>query len=431
MIQILKKVTGNNEISKNLILLLIIGGLYSLSIALSNTFVNVFLWKQSGEFRDIALYNLAIVVMQPLTFILAGKWAKRIDRVFVLRLGVIFLACFYIMVLVINDKAAGFLLPLGGLLGIGYGFYWLAFNVLTFEITEPDTRDFFNGFLGVLTSFGGMIGPILAGWIISTLPNFKGYTVIFSISLGLFIGAVLLSFLLHRRPAHGIYSFKRIYQERKNNRDWKSILHASFFQGLREGSFVFIISVWVFITTKSELALGTFGLVNSAVAFVVYFLATKYIKEKSRNKAILFGGILLYLSIFLLVFELTFNKLIVYAVVIAIAYPILLVPYMSLTYDVIGRAWKAAEMRVEYIVVRELYLNSGRIVSILLFLTTITIFKEEKGIPGLLLVIGAGHLIIYLFIKNIQKSREKNKKGERIPLLKQSRLVDGEGSSSV
>ena len=147
-----QKLIGEIELTKDLSLLLVIGGLYSLSIALSNTFVNIFLWKQSGAYLDIALYNLAVVVMQPLTFILAGRWAKKIDRVIVLRIGVIFLSLFYLAVLFAGSRAAEFLLLLGGLLGVGYGFYWLAYNVLTFEITEPETRDFFNGFLGILSS---------------------------------------------------------------------------------------------------------------------------------------------------------------------------------------------------------------------------------------------------------------------------------------
>jgi YQGE family putative transporter len=88
---LLKKVVGDVEVSKDLLLLLIIGGLYALAISISNSFVNIYLWKQSGEFSDLAIYNLAVVVLQPLTFILAGKWAKRIDRVVVLRLGVSFL----------------------------------------------------------------------------------------------------------------------------------------------------------------------------------------------------------------------------------------------------------------------------------------------------------------------------------------------------
>ncbi|MCS0670807.1 MFS transporter [Cytobacillus firmus] len=397
-----KKLIGDVDLTKDLTLLLFIGGLYSLSAALSNTFVNIYLWKQSGEFSDLALYNLAIVVLQPLTFILAGRWAKKIDRVIVLRIGVIFLALFYLTVLFIGTNASKFLLLLGALLGVGYGFYWLAFNVLTFEITEPENRDFFNGFLGILTSVGGMIGPIAAGFIISRMEKFTGYSVIFGISLTLFSIAVFLSFFLKRRPANGRYLFGRILAERKNSLNWRMITNAHFFQGLREGTFIFVISVYVFISTGSELALGTYGLVNSSISFLGYFLVSRLLKKEYRKRAILIGGLLLYGAIFFIVFEVTYQKLLMYAATIAIAYPLLLVPYISLTYDVIGRGWKAAEMRIEYIVVREIFLNAGRIVSILGFLAAVSFFNEEKSIPILLLIIGAGHSVIYLFVRKIQ-----------------------------
>src|SRR5690606_11771041 len=90
----IKIIYDDVEPTRDLLFLLMIGGLYSLSVALSNTFVNIYLWKQSGKFADLGMYNLAVVVFQPLTFILAGKWAKNIDRVIVLRLGVIFLSLF-------------------------------------------------------------------------------------------------------------------------------------------------------------------------------------------------------------------------------------------------------------------------------------------------------------------------------------------------
>jgi MFS transporter, YQGE family, putative transporter len=405
---ILKKLMGDIDVTKDLLYLLTIGGLYSLGIALSNTFVNVYLWKQSGEYVDIAIYNLAIVILQPLTFILAGKWAKKIDRVIVLRLGVIFLSAFYLTVLLLGDSAGGLLIVLGGLLGIGFGFYWLAFNVLTFEITEPDTRDFFNGFLGLLTSFAGMIGPFSAGWVITSMDKLIGYKTIFGISLGLFSGAVIISFLLNRRPAKGTYSFRRIIKERKNNKNWNSILKAHFFQGLREGTFIFVIVVWVFVTTKSEFALGTFSLVQSAVGFTAYFIATRIIKPRNRKKFIFIGGLILFLALGFILFELTFTKLLIYGVLVAFAYPLILIPYGSLTYDVIGHSWKAADMRVEYIVVRELFLNLGRIVSILLFIATVTLFDEKKSIPFLLPVLGLGHLLIYFCIKNITFKPKEN-----------------------
>ena len=395
------KLLGDIELTKDLALLLIIGGLYSLSIALSNTFVNIYLWKQSGELADLAMYNLSIVVAQPLTFILAGRWAKKVDRVIVLRIGVIFLALFYVTVLLVGTKASDFLLLLGVLLGIGYGFYWLAYNVLTFEITEPETRDFFNGFLGILGSVGGMIGPLAAGFIISRLAKLTGYTVVFGLSLGLFSIAVLLSFFLKRRPARGKYWFQRIITERKHDKNWRMITNAHFFQGMREGVFVFIVSVFVFIATDSEMALGTFGLINSGISFVAYYFVSRMLKKEYRKKAILVGGVILFLAIFLLVFQLSYFRLLLYAALIAVAYPLLLVPYASMTYDVIGRGWKAAEMRIEYIVVRELFLNLGRIASIVLFLVSTHIFNEEQAIPILLVILGSGHTFIYFFIRKI------------------------------
>jgi MFS transporter, YQGE family, putative transporter len=396
------KILGDVELTRDLSLLLIIGGLYSLSVALSNTFVNIYLWKQTGKYSDLALYNLSIVVLQPLTFILAGRWAKKIDRVIVLRIGVIFLACFYLAVLITGSKASTYLLVLGGLLGVGYGFYWLAYNVLTFEITEPETRDFFNGFLGTLSSLGGMIGPIAAGIIITRFEKFTGYTIVFGLSLSLFALAVILSFSLKPRPAQGKYCFKRIIQERKQNENWRLVTNAHFFQGLREGTFLFVISVFVYISTGSELALGTFGLLNSGISFVAYYLASRLIKKNHRKKAILIGGLILYAAVLVIVWEVNYAKLLIYAAMIAIAYPVLLVPYISTTYDVIGIGWKAAEMRIEYIVVREIFLNIGRIVSILAFLGAVTLFNEEKSIPILLLFLGAGHSLIYLFIKRVQ-----------------------------
>ncbi|MBM7717621.1 YQGE family putative transporter [Bacillus thermophilus] len=398
----LKNLLGDVEVPKDLALLLFIGGLYSLSIALSNTFVNIFLWKQSGKFLDIGIYNLAIVVMQPLTFILAGRWAKKVDRVIVLRIGVIFLALFFMVVLFLGAGAERHLVMLGSLLGIGYGFYWLAYNVLTFEITEPETRDLFNGFLGTLSSAGGVIGPISAGFIITRFESNAGYTLIFAISLALFALAVIFSFFIKRRPARGVYCFFRVLKERKNNPNWRYITNAHFLQGLRDGTFIFIISVFVFIATGSELALGTFGFINSGIAFIAYTLAGRFIYNSLRKKAMLIGGFILYGAIFLIVFNFSYPRLLLYAAVIAIAYPIMLVPYFSMTYDVIGKSWKAAEMRVEYVVVKEVFLNSGRIVSVLSFIAAVVFFQDEKSIPILLMLIGTGHTLAALLLQKVK-----------------------------
>lgn len=398
----LKNLYNGMDITKDLILLLVVGGLYSLSIALSNTFVNVYLWKQSGSYLDLAIYNLAVVVMQPITFLLAGRLAKKIDRVIVLRIGVIFLALFFIAVLFFGEKADDYLVILGGLLGIGYGFYWLAFNVLTFEITEPETRDFFNGFMGALSSSGGIIGPITAGFIITRFTSNTGYTIIFAISLVLFSAAVVTSFFLQRRPSSGQYLFVKVFQERKRNKNWKLITNAHLLQGIREGTFVFVISVYLFIATKNELALGTYGMIHAGTAFIMYSIATKFIKKDKRKKVMITGGVILYAAIFLIFNDPTYIRLLIYGVVIGIAYPLMLVPYSSITYDVIGKSRDAAEMRIEYVVVKELFLNSGRVISIILFIIAINLINPTTAIPALLLIFGIGHTLAALLLQKLE-----------------------------
>ncbi|MCA0982736.1 MFS transporter [Halobacillus yeomjeoni] len=405
MVSKLRAWLGHENVSKDLLLLLLIGGLYSLGIFLSSTFVNIYLWKQSNSYTDIALYNLSIYVLQPLTFIFAGKCAKKIDRVIVLRTGVTVLSLFFMTVLLVGERAATFNIMLGALLGVGYGFYWLAYNVLTFEITEPETRDFFNGFLGVLQSLGGMSGPILAGFIISRLNNFTGYTVIFSISFSLFIVAVIVSLGLSRRKARGNFSFRRIVHERKNNPNWKRILNAHVSQGFREGTFLFAVSIWIFLMTKDELSLGVFNLVYSGFSFLCYFLVSRIVKPRRRKKAIFLAGLCLYLNVLILLVSDTMPMLLLYAAIAGVFFPMLYVPYLSLTYDVIGKSWNAGEMRIEYIVVRELFLNLGRVVSIIVFLLAITWIPPETGIPYILLLLGGGHFLIYFFIKNVDTTR--------------------------
>src|SRR5699024_9860290 len=101
------------QTQKDLILLLIIDGLYALGIFLSYSFVNVYLWRQTNEYLTFVFYNFAIFIVQPLIYLVLGKVVKMIDRIFFLRTGVIFLTIFFITVLMIGENAAKYNVLLG------------------------------------------------------------------------------------------------------------------------------------------------------------------------------------------------------------------------------------------------------------------------------------------------------------------------------
>jgi len=401
MFQIIKKYIKNEYNSKDLYVLLLIGGLYAIGLFLSNTFVNVYLWRQTEDFLTIAAYHLAIHISKPITFYFAGKMTKKIDRVIVLRLGVIFLSLFFLTVLILQDKAAYFNVLLGILIGIGYGFYWLAFNVLTFEITEPYNRVFFNGLLGSLQSISGMVGPLLAGTIISNMKTNIGYMTIFSMSFTLFIIAVILSFFIQRRETDGVYNVKAVIQQINKNRNWRNILFANLSQGIRDGVFIFVIPIWIFLTTNDEFSLGIFNLLMHGSSFIVFLLLTWLLKDSFRKRFVFISSIVIAFSVAILMFELHFYLLLIYALVIGIMVPVLLVPFQSLTYDVIGKSYRARDLRIEYIVLLELFCNLGSIISIVIFIFGLKLVIKIDPVPYMLAIFSLSYLFIYLFVRPI------------------------------
>src|SRR5699024_68158 len=177
-----------------------------------------------------------------------------------------------------------------------------------------------------------------------------GYMTVFAISLSLFLLAIICSMFLQRRNAEGKYHFKEVFKELNENKDWKNIVFANFFLGIREGIFIFVITIWVFVITQSEFALGIFHLTLNGVSLLSYFLVVKVLRPSKRKMALFIGSVIISFSIFILVFQLSYSILILYAFTIGLAYPILDVPYNSVTYDVIGVSNYAKEWRIEYVV---------------------------------------------------------------------------------
>lgn len=130
--------------------LLVVSGLFHLSISLSNTFVNIFVFKVDHSFAAIAWYNLPIFLLLPFTFVLAAFVAQHTSTAMALRIGIGLHALFYAVTLVVGERAARMPFALGILMGLAAGFYWLAFDVLSVEYTDKGGHEPFLGRTGSL-----------------------------------------------------------------------------------------------------------------------------------------------------------------------------------------------------------------------------------------------------------------------------------------
>jgi YQGE family putative transporter len=394
--------TGKGKLGSQSILLLVMNGLFAIANALSGTFVGVYLWKSKNDFALLGWFALSTHIAMAVTFWLAGKWVKEHNKMNCLRVGVLVSACFYMLVLWLGSRAIDYVFVLGFVQGIASGFFWLAFNVVYFEVTNPDNRDRFNGWTGLLGSGAGIVAPWVSGILIVKMAGASGYRLIFSISLGIFMIGVIVSFFLKKRKVAGAYEWLLpIRSVRKQGTPWRSVSAALVAQGFREGVFGFMIGLMVYITTASEARLGSFLLITSSVSLVSFWATGKFMKPRYRNMSMLIGAWVMTIVILPFFWKVNYTTLLIFGIGTSLFIPLYSIPMLSAVYDLIGGNPRSASQREEYIVLRELSLNVGRILGVLLFIAVVSWSTKTIVLNSLLLFIGSSTLVNWWFMRGL------------------------------
>ncbi|RUS49042.1 MFS transporter [Cohnella sp. AR92] len=383
-------------------LLLVVNGLFVTAHALSGTFLGVYLWKASQNFALLGWFTLLNFVCMALTFWLAGYEVKQGRKMTVLRLGIASAAVFYTLVLLLGNGAVHYIWLLGIVQGLASGQFWLAFNTLYFEVTDADNRDRFNGLAGVTGSLAGMVAPWCSGFVISRMTAESGYRLIFMISLGIFIGGVVISFLLRNRKTEGSYEWLlpvRILSQ--SGTPWRRVVLALASQGLRESVFGLMIGLLVYLQSKSEMQLGNFTLLTSGISFFSYFIVGKWLRRDWREKGLLAGAVVLSAIVAPFFLGLDYGVMIAFGIGVGLFMPFYTIPMTSSVFDLIGRYEDSAKQRVEYIVMRELSLNAGRILGMLAFIITVSVSRSPAVLTTFLFVIGCSPLLSWFFMRKL------------------------------
>lgn len=391
-----------SSVRRQAALLLAVAGLYLLATVLAGTFLNVYLWKSRQSFAMLGWFTVAQQVAVGLSFWLGGKWVKEHNKMNALRLGIAVSGFFYLLVLWLRGDAVHYIWPLGAVLGLSIGLYWLAFNIVFFEITDAVNRDYFNGWMGLLGSLTGIVGPWVSGWMISFWHGERGYRFVFMLSLCIYGVAVVLSFGLQQRPRGGAYLWLEPWKElRRKGSPWRPAAAALMFQGIREGVFSFLLGLLVYIAAQQESKLGQYALITSAVSLVSYYAAGKWYKPRARRSGMLAGSLLLTACLLPLLWKVSFTTLILMGIGTSICLPLYMLPMLSTTFDLMGITEESAGKRVELMVLRELSLMSGRILGLLIFIAVLSQSQSLRTITLLVLVLGAAPVGSWVVLRRV------------------------------
>lgn len=381
-------------------ILLAVNALFILASALSGTFIGVYLWKASHNYAVLGWFTLLTHLCMGATFWIAGSFVKRGHKMLCLRAGFLLSALFYALVLLLGDASIHYIVWLGLVQGMATGLFWLVFNVIYFELTDPENRDRFNGWTGVIGAVSGMAAPWCSGLLISYMSAEQGYRLIFMISLGVFVGGVVVSFWLRNRKSSGAYVWSvPINMLRTPREGWLRILGGLTAQGLRESVFGIMIGLLVYMQTGSELKLGNFTLITSGISFVSFYAVGKWIKPAWRSRSMLIGTILMTTVIVPFFLGLSYTTMLIFGIGTALLMPLYTIPMTSAVFDQIGRDPESVEQRVEFVVLRELALNVGRVTSMSLFLVLIQWSQAPLVLNIFLLLIGSAPIACWGFMR--------------------------------
>ncbi len=392
----------DGRLDSQTLLLLAVNGLFVMATALSGTYFGIYIWKASNDYFKLGWFTLITHLCMGLTFWIAGNSAKEGNKMILLRLGIAISAVFYALVLLLKGSAVHYISLLGVVQGIATGLFWLAYNVVYFEVTEPDNRDKFNGWTGTIGSLIGIAVPWTSGWLISRIGGERGYRAIFIASACVFVAAIVTSFFVRNRRTPGNYHWRWPYRL-IHGRDsvWPSVMGALASQGIRESVFGVIIGVLIYVQTGSEMKLGNFMLMTSAVGFASFLCTGKWLKPKWRTRGMLVGAVALIAVILPMFAGFSYATLLAFGLGAALFFPLYILPMTAVVFDLIGKDQESVERRVEYVVARELALNVGRIIGMAIFMGVIYFSKTPQAMKWLLLAVGSSPLMSWLFMRKV------------------------------
>ncbi|MCL6596048.1 MAG: hypothetical protein K6V73_07535 [Firmicutes bacterium] len=371
--------------------------LFVAGVGLSTTFVNVYLWRVGGGLGVVLHYHLALFLALVPGGALGGWIVGRRDRVAALRLGIAAHAVFFLAVLLLGPRSPAFAWPLGALMGVGMGFYYVAASVMVLDLTGEAGAGPLVGAMDQARLAAMTITPFVAAFAIDRLTPARGYPAVFAASVVLFVAAAAYSQrLAARRDGRPLALGATLVRP---PRPWRRFLFAQGLRGVRDGVFLFLAGILVFERTRSEFELGLFALGSGAVSWLATRAVAVRVGTRRRRMRLMAAGVALSVAAALsLAFVPGRLGVAAFGLLEALAVPLVAVPFSSESYAIAGADPGGRRRGVGYMVAREVPLNLGRLTGVALLFAVVEGLRRPYALGWVLVAVTAANVAAWLVL---------------------------------
>jgi MFS transporter, YQGE family, putative transporter len=356
-------------------------------------FANAYLFVSTNNISSVAVFNLGVFTMILVGFYLNAFLVKFVDvrRIFIPSL--VMQSSSLAILFLFNTLSLWSIFVVGLIVGLFSGLYWSNRNFIYPTLTQDRERDYISGITTLVGNLSGVILPLLAGWLIvwaRAHPSFgvdRAYMTIMGFGVVvLLIGTVFLN-MIKEFPALKVTHFK----PKNISPDWRLFrifILASTTQ-MAVSSTVMEVITLSFIGDE-----GVLGLIKSVLAVVVgviIYMVGRKMQPKDRFKLLMLSTLSLLVAVLLLLIGFGQLTLILYIVAMIISGNLFWFVYVPILAKAVETQDEGLmEDNYAYVLDHELFINLGRVSSMLLILAAFHYLDEKFGLT---IVVGIGAIL--------------------------------------
>jgi YQGE family putative transporter len=361
-----EQVPAEKKLSRDAVISLIIHSMFQFGASMSGVFLNLYLWRLTHSLAINGTYNIILYITVPIAFAVGGWLTKKKDRMVACRFGIGLTSIFYLIVILVQGTLVEYYVWFAIFQGIAQAFYWVGYLTLMYDVSNEQNRIRYLALNMIFFTAATLAGPALAGFIIKLQEGLQGYTIVFGIAFLMFFLATLVSFKIKKAGGrHKPYYLKFAGILMKKNSVWRKSLLGFFVLGLLQGIMLFLPNILLFQVMPREDIVGYLGAIYSSLSILTGLFISRYARSDRVRLYLLISSIGLVIGVTFLLGSLTLFTVISFMVLYSIFAPLQGNSMTSNYYSLIAKLPLRGELKVEGVVIREMFINPGRVISIL------------------------------------------------------------------
>ncbi len=341
-------------------LLIIINTIHAIINLFYSTFlVAYFLNITQNNIIPSSLFYIFTFILVTIGFPAIGPLIKNGNKLFLYRMSFLVGLILLLLIIYLKENIVHYVWILGFIFGIEKIFYWYPQNVLISEIANKNQLVKYTGYSMFFMGLAKIITPVILGYFIS-LNSFIN-TAVFILALTIIL--FFLSFLLKDNKSQSKkFNLKALWVLATRRNKIKTILKIEFLKGIALDIIDTLIILYIVYMFKTNLNLGIFTSLFAICSVATDFILGNRCNFKSFKIILLIANILLFIATAYFVFDTSKFTFILYNLIFASAGEAIRTITETNMYKMSQDKSVVVHYRAEYIALREIVLNLGRII---------------------------------------------------------------------